>query len=97
VTAELSVERHLIRRVKDRGGWAIKLIPWAVAGLPDRMVLLPNKRLYFVELKAKGGRLRPAQHMVRRKLGLLGWEVYVLNSREQIDDWFVYIEESDQC
>jgi hypothetical protein len=92
---ELTVERHLIRGVKARGGWALKLIPWAQAGLPDRMVLLPDRRLYFVELKTETGKLRPAQHMVRRKLGLLGWDVHVLNSKSQVDEWFTHIEESN--
>jgi hypothetical protein len=91
VPSELSVEQYLARCVKARGGWAIKLIPWAQAGLPDRMVLLPGGKMYFVELKSEKGRLRPAQHMVRRKLRLLGWSVHVLNSKSQVDEWFEHI------
>ena len=48
---ESLVERKLTSLVKERGGWAIKFVP-SVSGLPDRIVLLPTGRLFFVELKA---------------------------------------------
>ena len=91
---ELTVENYLKREARSRGGWAIKLIPWADAGLPDRLVVLPVRRIYFVELKSETGKLRPAQRMVRRKLGLMGWEVFVLKSKTEIDEWFIHIEEN---
>ena len=87
---EATVENYLRARVKARGGWCVKLLPWVETGLPDRMVLLPGARLYFVELKTEKGKLRPSQRRVRRKLGLLGWEVHVLDSKARIDEWFAY-------
>ena len=52
--------------------------------MPDRLVLLPNGILAFVELKAPGKKLRPLQ--VRRKAQLegLGFSVYCIDRPEQI-------------
>lgn len=72
--------------VKAAGGLSIKLAP-IVAGLPDRLVLLPGGRLFFVETKAPGGRLRPVQRVMHARLGGLGFPVVVLSSPEGVRAW----------
>jgi hypothetical protein len=87
VTTEATIERHLALQVRRHGGWCVKLVPWAHAGLPDRMVLLPGMRLAFVELKRPaGGKLRPAQRLVRQRLETLGWTYHLLRTKQQVDD-----------
>lgn len=83
---ETRVEATLRTEIKDRGGWAIKLLP-SVSGLPDRMVLLPGGRLIFVELKSPTGTVAPHQTVIHNRLRRLGFEVLVLGSPEAVRDW----------
>ena len=81
---EKTVEAKLVAAVKGMGGLAPKFTSPGYDGMPDRLVLLPNGILAFVELKAPGKKLRPLQ--VRRKAQLegLGFSVYCIDRPEQI-------------
>lgn len=85
---ESTIENALKKRIKNLGGWGIKLLPYVVNGLPDRLVLLPGGRLYFVELKAPGKKPRPTQVVVINKLKKLGFTVLVIDSVETIETLF---------
>ena len=61
-----------------------KLVSPGFDGMPDRMVLLPNGRICFVEVKAPGEKPRPLQLSRHRLLRRLGFPVYVLDDAEQI-------------
>ncbi len=63
---------------------ALKFVSPGMAGIPDRLVLLPEGRIYFVELKAPGKNLRPLQVKRKRQLEALGFKVYVIDSYEKI-------------
>ena len=81
---EKTVEVKLVAAVKAMGGLSPKFISPGYDGMPDRLVLLPNGILAFVELKAPGKKLRPLQ--VRRKAQLegLGFSVYCIDRPERI-------------
>lgn len=81
---ESAVEKYLVDQVKKRGGWALKFISPGVAGVPDRIVLLPGGRIFFAELKIPGAKARPLQLAVHRQLQKLGFKVYVIDSKEQV-------------
>jgi hypothetical protein len=83
---EKHVEQTLRNEVRDRGGWAIKLLP-SVSGLPDRIVLLPGGRLIFVELKSPTGTVAPHQTVIHERLRRLGFEVLVLASAVAVREW----------
>ena len=83
---ENRVEATLRVSVKERGGWAIKLLP-SVSGLPDRMVLLPGGRIYFVELKSPTGTVKPHQTVIHNRLRTLGFSVEVLNTPDAVEAW----------
>lgn len=70
--------------VKKMGGMAVKFVSPGLDGVPDRIVLLPNKKMAFVELKAPGKKLRPLQEKRRSQLEALGFPVYVIDGAEQI-------------
>ena len=70
--------------VKKMGGMAVKFVSPGLDGVPDRIVLLPDKKMAFVELKAPGKKLRPLQEKRRRQLEALGFPVYVIDGAEQI-------------
>ena len=49
---ERDVERYLRERVKQLGGRAYKFVSPGNNGVPDRIVMLPGGKLFFVELQA---------------------------------------------
>lgn len=85
---EAPVEDHLRDRLKEIGGIAIKLNPLGYVGIPDRLVLGPNRLLAFIELKRpRGGRVSKKQARWHQRLREWGFEVGVLNTKEAIDEW----------
>lgn len=78
------IERQLAMAVKKMGGMAVKFVSPGLDGVPDRIVLLPDRKIAFVELKAPGKKPRPLQEKRRRQLEALGFPVYVIDGVEQI-------------
>lgn len=81
---EANVEKYLIRYAKDKGGLCLKFISASMRGLPDRMVILPQGKIFFVELKAKGKKPRPEQKRVHKLFSSLGVKVYTADSKEKV-------------
>lgn len=81
---EKEIEKKLIQAVKQAGGICPKLVSPGFDGMPDRMVLLPNGHMGFVEVKAPGEKPRQLQLSRHRLLRRLGFKVYVLNDTGQI-------------
>ena len=81
---EKTVEQKLVQEVKKRGGICPKFVSPGYDGMPDRLVLLPDGKFAFAELKAPGKKPRPLQTARHEKLRQLGYRVYVIDSTEQI-------------
>lgn len=81
---EKIIEQKLTLMVKKQGGIAVKFVSPSFAGMPDRLVLLPDGLIAFVELKAPGKRPRPLQEARHRLLRSLGFNVYVIDKPELI-------------
>ena len=81
---ESRIERHLRVSVKKMGGMAVKFISPGLDGVTDRIVLLPGRKIAFVELKAPGKKPRPLQIKRMRQLECLGFPVFVIDGVEQI-------------
>lgn len=81
---EKVIERHLAVAVKKLGGMAVKFVSPGLAGVPDRIILLPDGKMAFVELKAPGRRLRALQEKRKKQLEALRFSVYVIDRLEQI-------------
>lgn len=90
---ESTVEKHLVDRVRERGGRAYKFVSPGRRNVPDRLVLLPGGRPYFVETKAPEKSLRPGQARERRRIEALGFEVVVAKTKEEVDDFLTRISE----
>lgn len=83
---EKEIEQALVKAVKARGGMCPKLTSPGMDGMPDRMVLLPQGRMSFVEVKAPGKKPRPLQVHRHEALRNLGFPVFVLDSLDQIKE-----------
>ena len=71
-----------------------KLISPGTDGMPDRMVLLPEARIGFVEVKAPGQKPRPLQERRHAQLRDLGFIVFVLDDPEQISEIIAEVKEN---
>ena len=83
---EKTIEQKLVQSVKARGGLCPKLVCPGMAGMPDRLVLLPGGKMGFVEVKAPGEKPRPLQTARHRILSWLGYRVYVLDDIGQVNE-----------
>ena len=83
---ESAIEKYAVQQAGFLGGWAIKLDPTGVKGIPDRLVLLPNRPAFFLELKRPvGGRLDAAQIVWHEQLRARGFRVYVAPTKDAVD------------
>lgn len=83
---EIYIEKKLREAVKKRGGIAPKWVSPGLAGVPDRLILLPKGKIAFAELKAPGEKPRQLQVSRHRLLRRLGFKVYVIDGVEQIEE-----------
>ena len=81
---EKQIEQKLIKTVKSMGGLCLKFVSPGFDGVPDRLVLLPQGKIAFVELKANGRKMRPLQVKRKRQLEALDFLVYCIDNTEQI-------------
>lgn len=89
---ERDIERALVGAVKKHGGLCLKWVCPGWVGVPDRIVLLPGGRVTFVETKRpKGGRLSEMQKWWRRTLNRLGFDIWVIWTREDLTKFEVVV------
>ena len=79
---EKQIERKLTEEVKKRAGMCLKQT--GIAGIPDRLILLPEKKSAFVELKRPGEKPRRLQEIRMKQIKKMGYEVFVIDGVEQI-------------
>lgn len=60
-TRESEIEAVLRRQLCSRGCLSWKFVSPGCAGVPDRIVVLPSGKIYFVELKADRGTVAEIQ------------------------------------
>lgn len=82
---EKDIEEYLRLGVKKQGGIAFKFTSPGNAGVPDRLIVMPGGRIYFVELKRPGGKTSPLQNRQISRLKDLGCRVLVVDSKESAE------------
>ncbi|WP_208455952.1 VRR-NUC domain-containing protein [Burkholderia vietnamiensis] len=82
---EKAVETYLVDRVRAAGGDAYKFTSPQRRSVPDRIVVFPPARIYFVELKRPGNKPTKPQLREHERLRALGCDVRVIDSREAVD------------
>ena len=81
---EKQIEQKLVKAVKSNGGLCLKFVSPSFDGMPDRLILLPDGKIAFAELKAPGKKPRPLQIARHKTLMSLGFRVFIIDSAEQI-------------
>ena len=82
---ERTVEQALTRAVQAHGGLCWKFTSPGLAGVPDRIIVLPGGHVGFVEVKAPGQKPRPVQHHRLNQLHALGATALVVDHPDQIE------------
>ena len=83
---EKQIEQKLVKAVRNADGLCPKFVSPGLAGMPDRLILLPGRRLAFVEVKAPGEKPRLLQLHRHAQLRALGFRVHVLDDPAQIPE-----------
>ena len=82
---ETDVESFLRDKVKNElQGLALKFISPGFNGVPDRIILAPKGRIFFVETKAPNKRLRKLQEYVCNLIKKLGFVVLRIDTKEKV-------------
>lgn len=81
---EKVIEQKLVKAVRSKGGIAPKFVSPGFDGVPDRLVLLPDGKCGFVEVKAPGRKPRPLQMARIKLLRRLGFSVFILDDESRI-------------
>ena len=81
---EKQIEQKLVRAVRAAGGLCPKFVSPGLAGMPDRLILLPGGRFAFVEVKASGEKPRALQLHRHAQLQALGFSVFVLDDPARV-------------
>lgn len=84
MVSERQIEQAVVKEAKKRGGMAVKFVSSGWDGVPDRIVLFPNGKMAFIELKAPGKKMRPLQLKRKKTLEALGFRVYCIDNLEMI-------------
>lgn len=84
---ESRIEKRLKKQIELIGGKAFKFVSPGVSGMPDRIVLMPGGRIYFVELKAPGKKLKALQKYRAKELKNLGFDVRTIDTMEKVDSF----------
>lgn len=93
--SEKTLEARLRKEIEKRGGMAIKLMSQLHRGLPDRMIIMPQGCIYFVELKSTGEKPTGLQTHCHNQLRNLGHTVYVIDTTQRLQD-FLFILDVEQ-
>ena len=78
--------QHLVKEVNRRDGLCLKFNSQSMTGIPDRIILMKNGTVGFVEVKQKGKKPRPLQKLRMKQLRRLGFKVYTLDEKEKIGE-----------
>lgn len=81
---EKTIEQKLVQAVKAKGGIAPKFVSPGFSGVPDRLILLPDGKCGFVEVKAPGRKATAAAEVKDTALRGLGFLVFILDDESQI-------------
>lgn len=85
---EKDIEKILVEEVRKLGGRAYKWVSPGNDGVPDRIVIFPERPPVFVELKTDTGKLTPLQATQIGRLRRLGQKVEIVKGGAGLKEFF---------
>ena len=74
---ESQIEAKLVRMVREHGGLCYKFVSPNNPGVPDRIIITPDGRTVYVELKTEVGRLANVQQWQISEMQTRGADVRI--------------------
>ncbi len=81
---EAAIEARLTNEVRKRGGLCYKFTSPGNPGVPDRIIITPEGRTIYIELKTEIGRLAKIQKWQIEQMQARGCDVRVLKGLDQV-------------
>lgn len=82
---ENAVEKYLHQKIVALGGTTRKWVSPGHVGVPDRIVFVPQGRVFFVEVKTDKGKLSVRQQRELDSLVTMGCNCHVVNGYNGVD------------
>ena len=89
---EKLLEKKLVKGIKERKGFCLKFIPTYANGFPDRIIIMPGNRVYFVELKTTGKHLGPLQVVWCERLLRMGCVWFLIDDEDKLKSFLNYVK-----
>lgn len=87
---EKDIEAWLNKQIEKMGGIAYKFVSPGNPGVPDRIYILPDGVIWFVELKQQSGRVANLQKWQRKRLLKMGCNYRLVRG---MDDAKVFVQQ----
>lgn len=84
---ESCIEKQLEKMVRKKSGLCFKFVSPGSPGVPDRIVITPDGRIIFVELKTETGSLQKIQQWQIERLRNCGADVRVIKGLQEVKDF----------
>ena len=81
---ERKVEKKLTDGVRKLGGKAYKFVSPGNVGVPDRIIVWPDGKIEFVEIKSENGRLSKMQTAQINRLQEMTCDVHILYGADAV-------------
>ena len=94
--SEKAIEKYLVGEVRRQGGICLKYSNPNVTGYPDRLICLSHGKMAWVELKSKGQKPTKIQSIRHEELKRLGFDVYVIDSKQGVDELISKLKEIEK-
>ena len=92
---ESHIERRLAELVRKHGGLCYKFVSPNNPGVPDRIVITPRGRTFYVELKTAVGRLANIQRWQLEEMRKRNADVRVLRGLEEVKRFVEEVMENE--
>ncbi|MBC8710348.1 VRR-NUC domain-containing protein [Staphylococcus pseudintermedius] len=92
---ESNIEKYLVREVRKKKGLCLKWVAPGTKGVPDRIVIMPKGKTYYVEMKQPKGRTDPLQKYMHKQLEDRGHQVFILWDKKQVDEFIEKVGAKD--
>lgn len=89
---EKNYEIKLRKEIKKRGGVALKMVCPGHAGATDRIVLVPDELIWFVEAKKTGKDLSPLQKVFKKLVERMAFKHRKIDSMQSVDNFLAEVD-----